>query len=174
MLDRFKNLVGKKKDVSLREQIDSKSSLQWVAQGRFEANAGSLARAIDCYLNAVDLEPQAADALNGLADIYLKQGRDDDALEYFRKAVEAEPTLQEAHYQMGQIHIRRKNIAEAAKSFERELKVTPRNGRVHNDLAVAYFHLKEYQKAIQHCDQAKALGEPINPKFMAALNAHRR
>ena len=174
MLDRFKNLVGKKKDVPLREQIGSKSSLQWVAQGRFEAQAGALARAIDCYLNAIDLEPQSSDALNGLAGIYLKQGRDEDALESFRKAVEAEPTLQEAHYQMGQIHIRRKNIVEAARSFERELKVTPRNGRVHNDLAVAYFHLKEYQKAGQHCDRAQALGEPVNPRFVAAINVHRR
>lgn len=174
MLDRFKNLVGKKKEVPLREQRDTKTAVQWVGQGRFEAQSGAISRAIDCYLNAAELEPDAADALSGLADLYLKQGKDDEALTYFQKAVEAEPTLQEAHYQMGQIHIRRRNISEAAHCFERELKVTPRSGRVHNDLAVAYFHLKDYQKAIQHADQAKALGEPVNPKFLAALNAHRR
>ena len=174
MLDRFKDMIGKKKDIPLREQVHQKTALQWLAQGRFEAQSGAISRAIDCFLNCVQLDPEVCDALAGLADLYLKQGKDDLAMDMFKRAVAAEPTLQEAHYQMGQIHIRRKEIKEAAESFEKELLVTPRNGRVHNDLAVCYFHLKNVAKAIKHCDIALELGEPVNPKFVATLKAHRQ
>lgn len=173
MFDKFKQLIGKREPAGPVPR-DAKTAMEWMAEGRFEARGGSIAAAIECYENAIALDPGMWDALSGLADLYNKQGRLDDALEMFSRAIEAEPALQDAHYQMGHIYLQRKDIARAAEAFERELKVTPKSGRVHNDLAVAYLHLKRYDDAILHCEQAIQLGEYVNEKFLAALAPHRK
>jgi len=193
MFDRLKGMFGKKQTedsdgVSLLPQAmdesDSESqqslspqqstALKLLAEGRFETNNGSFTKAVDCFKKALLLDPELCDAFLGLADVYAKQGKEDEALDQFQRALTMEPNLPEAHYQMGRIYLKRKQVSKALAAFEKELAITPRHGRVHNDLAVAHFHQRNFEKAIYHCDRAVALGEVVHEKFLKALAPYRK
>jgi hypothetical protein len=47
----------------------------------------------------------------------------------------------------------------------------PRSGLAHLNLASAYFYSKNYGLAIEHCDQAIALGFPVPPGLLNALKS---
>jgi tetratricopeptide (TPR) repeat protein len=44
----------------------------------------------------------------------------------------------------------------------------------HNNLAVAYYQRKDYEKAIEHLDRAVSLGFDPHPGFVETLEAYRK
>ncbi|PIE63544.1 MAG: hypothetical protein CSA26_12510 [Desulfobacterales bacterium] len=44
----------------------------------------------------------------------------------------------------------------------------------HNNLAVAYLEMKNYPKAIYHCDKAAALGFEVHSDLLEELASHRK
>lgn len=174
MFDKLKGLFGSRDGSSDSGFDPTRSAIALVRDGRHEASTGGIARAIEIFQEALRREPDLADAHEGLAEMFVLQNRDDDALTHFQRAVELEPTMQEAHYQMGRIYLRRKDVARATAAFHKELTVTPRYGRLHNDLAVAYMTQKNYAKAIEHADLATSMGEAVHENFLKALAPHRK
>ncbi|MBM3462593.1 MAG: tetratricopeptide repeat protein [Armatimonadetes bacterium] len=168
MFDKFKGMFGSK------DSLAGASATTLVAEARFEQKNGALGKAASLFEQAVRTDEGHADAHRGLADLYLLQGKEDDALRHFERAVALEPTMQDAHYQIGRIYLGRKDVVKATRAFQKELEVTPKYARVHNDLAVAYFHQKDFARAIHHADEAKALGEPVHEGFLKALAPYRR
>lgn len=63
-----------------------------------QGNAGA---AIECYEEAIALDPMQARAHNNLGNAYLALGREEDALASFRSAIEADGTLAEARLNLG-------------------------------------------------------------------------
>lgn len=169
MFDKLKGLFSSK-----GPENASASGMDLMREGRFEAKNGAIARAIECYEEAIKRDSTLSEAMQALGDLLVMQGRDDDALPHLERAVAMDATMQEAHYQIGRIYLRRKDLARATRAFEAELLVTPRYGRVHNDLAVAYYQQKMYARAIEHADKAVALGEPVHDAFLSALAPHRQ
>ena len=70
--------------------------------------------------------------------------------------------------------ISRKGIS--TKPIETNLKLlnlAPTFGLGHNNLAVAYYHKGEHDKAIEHADKAKELGFEVHPDFLKELEPYR-
>ena len=63
----------------------------------------------------------------------------------------------------------KKGIAAANKALALDETFAP----AHNNLALAYFHKEEYQKAIEHCDKAQEYGFDVKPEFLKDLEPHR-
>ncbi len=76
-----------------------------------------------------------------------------DATAYAREAIRL--------FALGVDLHRRGRLADAARAYGRALLFNPTLADVHNNLGVAYYHNRQYDLAIQHCDRAKALGAGV-------------
>jgi tetratricopeptide (TPR) repeat protein len=81
--------------------------------------------------------------------------------------------LARAYNRAGRRHLDEKDIPRAIDAYERELSFATSKARVHNDLAVAYFASRQFEKAIAHCDEATRLGEHVRPELLKGLERYR-
>jgi tetratricopeptide (TPR) repeat protein len=74
---------------------------------------------------------------------------------------------------MGSVYREKKKLEEAITSFQKALEINPKFAEAHYSLAVSYYEKQEYEKAIEHCDQAGKLGILVDPKFLERLKPYR-
>jgi tetratricopeptide (TPR) repeat protein len=58
-------------------------------------------------------------------------------------------------------HKHRSALEKKIEKCRRDVGEHPDSGPAHNNLAVAYYHYRQYDLAIQHCDRAKTLGTGV-------------
>jgi len=72
-----------------------------------------------CYLQALSLDPNYADAHNNLGEIFRDQGNMDDAIKCYQNALAIDPDHSGANYNMGEFLYLAKRYDEARPYFER-------------------------------------------------------
>lgn len=105
--------------------------------GRMEAARQDFEAAADAYLRRVEIHPNDPDAHHDLGDIYLRQGRHDEALAEFIAALMLNPDLVETHAAMAQIHLREARFPEAMASSRRAIALAPSHEQARYTLATA-------------------------------------
>jgi tetratricopeptide (TPR) repeat protein len=65
-------------------------------------------------------------------------------------------------------------VEEGIKANLEAVAIEPKFPIAHNNLAVAYLELKDYKRAIEHCDIAVDLGFDVNPALLEELADHRQ
>lgn len=125
------------------------------------ATQDQLARAMDLYRRAVDLDPSYADALVQLADachrryelavdpIWLDHG-----LSYARRAVDLGPDLPGAQLVAGRCELARHDYSEAVDRLQRAIELDPLDLKAYTSLWVAYEELGRPELAQQTIDRA--------------------
>lgn len=95
------------------------------ARGYALQERGELAAALECYEEAVALDPSQAMAHNNLGNAYQALGRAEEAVAAFRSAIAADESLAEAHFNLGIALHRADALAEAAECYRTALKFKP-------------------------------------------------
>lgn len=86
---------------------------------------GNIGAAIECYEEAIALDPSQARAHNNLGNAYQALGRNEEALASFRSAIAADGALGEAHLNLGIALQRAGEIEEAAACYRTALRHRP-------------------------------------------------
>lgn len=115
--------------------------------------AGRLRDARDDYEKVIELTPESGIGYNGLAEVYLQEGRYDEAVPWGKQAVEHESDEWVAAYNMGMIQDRRRDSADTLRYLEQALKSGIADSR-HRLLAQlwmarAYYRLQQPAEAKQ-------------------------
>ncbi|HET9492006.1 MAG TPA: tetratricopeptide repeat protein [Methylomirabilota bacterium] len=109
-----------------------------LAHGQAESHvqaARRLARERKFHEAAVELEtslrlnPRNSEALSQLGEVYLEQGRLDDAVNRQRAALGLDPKLAQAHYGLARVYERLGDPVSARRHFERYLRLEPASYR---------------------------------------------
>ena len=77
------------------------------------------------------------------------------------------------HLKLGLAYRKKGMIDEAISEYTKALKINPDYAMTHNNIAMAYYHKKEFGLAIKHCDSAIELGFRVHPNLIKALKPHR-
>ena len=93
----------------------------------------------------------------------------DKAIKNLKKAIIHNKNFIQAYTTLGTAYFMKGLVEEGIKANLQALSVEPKFPIAHNNLAVAYLELKEYQRAIKHCDIAVDLGYEVNPKLLDEL-----
>ncbi len=93
------------------------------------------------------LDPANWDALNLMAQVQLRLGRDDQAIKYFKKLTEIDPYDDDARQYLILLYEKNGNSKGVADQDEALLKLYGRNPALLDRLAGIYFNNKEYEKA---------------------------
>ncbi|MEW6734428.1 MAG: tetratricopeptide repeat protein [Acidobacteriota bacterium] len=116
---------------------------------------GEVKRAQELYLKALEIQPQLASARLGLGYLLLELGDYDNAAQEFQQAVTYTPKDSQAILNLGVAFYRGGRIDEAIKQYENALAES--KGQLvagHFNLAMAYAHKSDFNKAIEHYQAA--------------------
>lgn len=109
-------------------------------------------------------EPNNADYLYHLADLYDRNGQYEEAVLYYSKVVKLQPERGYAYLKMGTALNRLNRPKEAVPALQKAAELLPRPDLAYNNLAMAYSRLKETDKMIEALNKAIT----VKPKYAAA------
>jgi len=103
--DKFakKKLLSQQKKAQRRGELTSAESL--MNQGVEHGKSGHYAEALDCFNQAIQLNPKLAEAYANRGIVYFKQKNHSQALADYDKAIQLNPQCAEAYYSRGTIAI---------------------------------------------------------------------
>lgn len=150
------------------KQPVSAQSYELVLKAVFYRNKGSvedLKKSIECYQQAISIDPNYALAYAGLADSYRTYAL--DAKENMqrreaaaRKALELDDNLPEAHFSMGQYQRDLWQWREAEREFQRAMQLNPNFSHAYSGYSGVLSLLGQHDEAILEDKRAKDL-DPV-------------
>ncbi len=118
---------------------------------------------------ALALQPESALAWNNLGICSFQQGEIEEALAQWRQAIRCDRKSRQALSNLATLLLAREKWEEAAATYEDLLKLEPDNPVNYNNLAVAFYRLKEFKKAWDCLQKAISLGLEVHPGLMEAI-----
>lgn len=124
---------------------------------------------------AVRDNPKSAKAYNDRGIAFRMNGNQEEAINYFSKAIEIEPDYAEAYGNRGLSYASSQvgNYELALADFNKAIEKDPKNGEYYFLRASSYFEQREYDKAWDDINEAKALGlgtySDFYPEFINEL-----
>jgi tetratricopeptide (TPR) repeat protein len=136
--------------------------------GRAYYSQGRLYETIVEYQTVLMLSPGDATIHNNLGNVLAEVGDYDGAMENYKASLIIAPNWEKAYYNIG-VTLSHKGIEEekieylreAITYFEEALRLRPKSYRTYNSIAVNYYTMREYDKALEYIKK----GIKKNPKF---------
>ena len=133
-------------------------------ENNIKGNAGYLAGDIDYTLRAWPNHPQALASMSRQATIeksLIPRGAKWPVDCYFLRAFQFAPDDGAPHAVYGNHLMNQGKSDLAMKEFKRAVELDPENPTINYNAGLAYFHAKEYDKALMHARKAYALKFPL-------------
>jgi tetratricopeptide (TPR) repeat protein len=123
---------------------------------------GMLDEAVQSYIKAIALAPDAPQAHNNLALVYIEKGMVEKAVEHYKEALRLDPENPHRHTRLGNAYMEMEMAEKAVKHFETAVSLNPDDASAHNKLGVVYQSRGLLDKAIEHYRLAAEI-EPRDP-----------
>jgi tetratricopeptide (TPR) repeat protein len=137
----------------------------WFGRGNRHAAERDHLQAIDCYLRAIALAPEAVEIHFNLGTVFLELKRWDEAAACFRRAVELEPDFADAFFNLGIAHYESKDVERAIAAYRRASELAPGRTDALYNLGLAHQETGHHAEALDCYRRALAL----RPDFVEAL-----
>jgi tetratricopeptide (TPR) repeat protein len=108
--------------------------------------------------------PNSSLAHNNLGNIFLQNGRVDEAMKQFQKALDIEPRYALAHNNLGAALYQKGQVDEAVAHYQKALEIEPRYAQAHNNLGIVLFQKGQVDEAMAHFQKALAI-QPNNAEI---------
>jgi len=128
------------------EALDPANIEPHLDAGALAAKTGDAHTAKAEYLAALELQPASADALTGLANVYIAAKRPAEAIDSLRKLLALDATNTHARLQLARALQQSGDIKGAIATLEAASK--PPSFEISRDLSTLYIDAKQYDKAI--------------------------
>lgn len=149
-----------------RMQIENfSSSAEYIRQADIAREDGEYGDAFRYYNKALALNPDSAEAYNGLGFVNDIRGDYDDAFRCVRKALELKPLFPEAYYTLGWIYLDLEQYEEAFNSYTKALDMKPNYPAAQNGLGKYHEKMGDLDKAVKSFQKALDL----RPEYPSAL-----
>jgi tetratricopeptide (TPR) repeat protein len=136
--------------------IDAYSTLGniYLKQNRYE-------EAVSYYKQALDLKPDDAALINGIAACLLKLNRESEAETVLIDSLRVLPSDSRIFFMLGNVYRAKKEEQKAVDSFNKCLELNPKSASAHNALAAIYFLRKDYELARKNVEAALRFDERL-------------
>lgn len=183
-------LMGKQEyaeaEKELHEAIDCSPTLAeaYVLLGGICLQRGDLEGCYRFNQRAVKARAGFAEGYGNMAFVLLQlvDGKDakedeekvDKAIKNLKKAIIHNKKFVQAYTTLGTAYFMKGLVKEGIKANLEAVDVAPEFPIAHNNLAVAYLEIKDYEKAVFHCDKAESLGYEVAQELKDELAPHRK
>ena len=145
-------------------QETAKDARTYFNQGKSAARQGLTKQAMDFYREAIRLDPDYGEALNGLGGMLIKQKRIDEAEPLFEKALTIDPNHATALINLALINQLRGDNESALQLLRKVIARNADYAEAHLNIGSLLGAMKKHDEAIQHLSKAISL----NPKMESA------
>jgi tetratricopeptide (TPR) repeat protein len=121
----------------------------WNNLGVIATREGRLPDSIDCFQQALKLDPHHLLALNNLGNAYRFEKRWDDAREVLERALAIAPGDAEANYSLAMAYAQADDTQNAYEHLQRALQARPAYPEALNNLGVLYLRTERPQEAVK-------------------------
>jgi len=115
--------------------------------GQAHYRLGNSAEATKFWQEGLKLNPNRADAHDGMAWIAMRKGDYETAAAHWRKALEISPGMPEVRNGLARALMGLGKVEEAAPALEEDVRISPRSSLSHFLLGQCYLQLKNFDKA---------------------------
>ncbi len=129
---------------------------------------GDVQGALNCYDQALQMNPSEPSVLYDLGNGFAKLGMWDEAIANYRRALEITPDQADILDNLGFALAAKKQYAEAIMNFEAALRIDPDSAAAHNNLATVLFREQRLGEAVHHYREALRI-TPDNPRICVNL-----
>jgi tetratricopeptide (TPR) repeat protein len=152
--------------VKVEESGENLEAWEFLNKGVSLDNLGHHWEAIQCYDEAIRLNPQDSKAYNNRGTAYRALGQHEQALKDYDKAIELNPWYPHAYNNRGLVYRARGQHEQAVKDFDMVIQLHPWYPYAYNNRGLVYRALGHHEKAIQDFDRSIRL----NPKDADSYN----
>jgi tetratricopeptide (TPR) repeat protein len=121
---------------------------------------------------ASEVEPKNIDVLSALASLYRTLDQFPKASALYKKALGLDPHNPVLYFNLGNVCLALEQWHKAIDLYKKAIEINPQFAEAYDNLAVAYFHQRWYQLAVENTDKAAHLGVS-NPELLEALKPYR-
>ncbi|HXE76039.1 MAG TPA: tetratricopeptide repeat protein [Candidatus Xenobia bacterium] len=170
-------LTGERRARLAKRHTENPQAYQFYLKGRYfwsQRTAEGLKKGLECFQQAVELDPRYAPGYVGIADSYIvlanygyltQHEAKPKAKAAVLRALELDNTLAEAHLSLAGILAEYDyRIPEAEREFERALALDPNYANAHHWYAAHLEAVGRFDKAIAEAKRAQEL-DPISPRI---------
>jgi tetratricopeptide (TPR) repeat protein len=162
-------LLGFSVAFNLLAGVEYRGEVQTVLGNRL-FRAGKVSEAFGHYQQAVEIDPDSAEAHNNLGTVLARTGKIEEAIVHFEQALRIKPESAEAHYNLGVALARADRLPEAIEQLEEAVRITPESAEAQCGLGIALGQAGRIGEAVGHLEQALR----IKPDFTQAQIALER
>ncbi len=139
---------------------------RWAAlffyRGNAYADLGQYEQAIADYNQAIQINPQDAEAYNNRGIAYADLGQYEQATADYNQALQINPQLAEAYYNRGNAYYDLGQYEQAIADYTQAIQINPQLAKAYHNRGVTYAHLGQYEQAIADFKQALVLCKSPN------------
>ena len=136
--------------------------------GTWYSKSGDVKGALNCYYNALRMNPNDPSVLYDVGDAFAKLGHFDEAISVYRHALEITPNQADILNNLGFALAQNHQLPEATTCFQEVLKLKPDSAEAHNNLATILFMQGNVEQAAKEYEAAVQL-TPNDPQMLANL-----
>jgi len=144
---------------------------------RLQHGDGHLTEAIESYRSLLQIRPNDAPTLLGLAETYLDQSRPELAEPLFEKVLSVDPSCSAAMAGLGKAALAKRHFAKAITHLESSLAIDPKARSIHYPLAMAYRGVGELEKAqdnlLKRGPEKPSVSDPLMEELRDLTTGHR-
>ena len=120
---------------------------KYINSGNDFIDKGKSKHAREFFKKALNLVPESAEALDGLAWTYYTEGNYSKAKKLLEKAIEIDPKFAEAYTDLGCVMQELGDFGEAERLHKWCLKLDPKRSDAKNNLAILYYSTNRFEEA---------------------------
>jgi tetratricopeptide (TPR) repeat protein len=141
-LEVFEQLSRIKAPAGIDPALDSlQQSVVYQKIGSIRAELSDFEQAVTAYRKALEFTPDSSEARLGLGDVYLREGKPEDALAEYVPVAAASPQSVPAQFRIADANLRRGNYPEAAAAAAKALAIDPKHQRARYIRATALLRM---------------------------------
>ena len=158
--------------VSSSPAVTQAKADDFFTQGNEKYEQGDYQEAVATYAQAIELNPNFADAYNGRGNAHGDSGDKQGALADYNEALRINPNFAEAYYNRGVTHAELGDKPSALADYNEALRINPNFAQVYHNRGVTRAELGDNQGAIQDYHKAADLYQQQGKKdnYQDALN----
>ncbi len=138
----------------------------WNNLGVLATREGRVEDSIECFQQALQLNPHHVLSLDNLGNAYRLEKRWDDARQVLERAIAVAPEDPEANYSLGMVYAQRNDTKNAHEYLQRALKARPVYPEALNNLGVLYLVTQHRDEAVLTFEQCIRIAPAFDQAYL--------
>jgi tetratricopeptide (TPR) repeat protein len=165
----FSDLQPRSRTAAAAQQQPEALAEWWYKNGLNSLWLGNYDSALGYFQNAVDKNPNRAEAWIQVGYCKVKQGKNGDAIRAFQRALRLRPNSVEAYNKLGDAYYYDNNFYRAAEAYQQAVNLRPDLPEGYYNLGMAYLELGNREGAAAQARALKTLDAGFHAKLMREL-----